>query len=485
MLRHIIWLIVAVAVAGTTVYLELIADVRTPTSRLAMRGALVTHNKLPPESLAAATVKLQAKFGPATKVWQGPTGIYARQDGDILAIEPARTFFHETLGITQVADDAGAVATFPFHVSPYEVRDGIHPNLVPSLKMRVSPVFQTPPDFDHDDFAIEQCRMVSAKALGMDLAGRILGLGSSTICTVAWKREPARRMLAGIVVANSGRWIRPLVRGLCRRLSDAWLANEHHASPQQPPDYLQCFLVDRPENQPFGTGVSSFAYEVRKDGSLAVFRARPLAIEEVPLSPDPRAPTRPRTADAVPLKPDPGLPTFKRAESGDVPLKPDPSMPKFHRVEPGEPERQAEPAMPAGKNDPALDGLRRTLVETANKLSDEPCSEAAKIRYLVAAVSYARMWLTLLPCLEKNHCVGRDADRRDQIEKSIGLPWQHDVMDAAEKAHHTATIRDSDFPKETLVFMANLASDPSINPLAEIKTAFPFPHADCATTARR
>ena len=106
MLQRLIWAMAALAVVGVTVYLELVIDIRTPTSPLAMGGAIVTQNKLPPEDLADATIKLKAKFGEDTKVWQGPTGIYARRDGDILAELPARTFFHEALGITQVKDKA-------------------------------------------------------------------------------------------------------------------------------------------------------------------------------------------------------------------------------------------------------------------------------------------------------------------------------------------------------------------------------------------
>jgi hypothetical protein len=500
MLRTILCVAAAVVLAGVVVFLELIADVRTPPSHLAMRSAFVTHNKLPPEELAAATAKLKAKYGEVTKVWQGPTGIYARQDGDILEVMPAHTFFHETLGMTEVEDEAGGRALFPFHISPYELRDTVHPALVPSLMMRVATSFRNPRPFGMEDFSIEQCRTVTPKTLKMELASQILGLGTSTVCNVVWKREPSRRMLAGIVVAGNGRWIRPLAKGLCRRMGDAWLLDERRTHPDQQTDYLQCFMVDRPDNQPFGSGVSSFAYEVQKDKSLAVFVARPLGIEEAPLGPSPDVPTRTASNAATPpvspiksaedgarpLTPDPAVPERARtAVNGVYPLTPNPNMPKFHRVDPNVPEPEPEPAVPASKNDAALDRLRKTLVEAANKLSDQPCDGAAKLHYLVAAVSYAKMWLALLPCLEKNYCVGSAADRRDQLEKTIGLPWQHDVMTAAEKAHQTATIRKTDFPKETLVFMANLASDPSINPQADVQLSFAFPgKADCVASAQ-
>src|SRR4029079_15650659 len=133
-------------------------------------------------------------------------------------------------------------------------------------------------------------------------AGRLLGLGSSTICTVIWKREPSRRMLFGIVVADGGNWIRPFVRGPCRVLSNAWLANARRTDAEQP-DYLQCLLIDRRENQPFGSGVSTFAYEIREDSSLARFYSTPRVIEEVPLGPDPRVPAYNRVEVAVRQRP--------------------------------------------------------------------------------------------------------------------------------------------------------------------------------------
>ena len=177
-------------------------------------------------------------------------------------------------------------------------------------------------DFDGDDFSIDHCRMVSARELGLTLAGRVLGLGNSTICTVAWKREPSRRMLFGIVAADGGNWIRPFARGACRVLSDAWLASARSVDAEKP-DYLQCLLIDRHENQPFGSGVSTLAYEVRKDGSLARFHSTPRVIEEVSIGPDPSPPARAghespqRRAEAVPLKPDARLPTFRHVEADE------------------------------------------------------------------------------------------------------------------------------------------------------------------------
>jgi hypothetical protein len=288
-----IWLIAGIVIlACIAIYLEFVIDFRTPRSSLAMRGALVTSNKVPPETLATVTASLKAKYGEAAKVWQSGAGINATLNGKIVATEPAQTFFFEASGVTQVADEVGVISTFPFSVSPYEVRDSLPSRLVAMIKIGVGPIF--PPgslDFDQYDFSIEQCQARSARKLGLGLANWILDLNNSTICTVVRKDALSRRLLVGVVVSNGGRWVRLFVRGVCRMLSYAWLASAQRANSEQRPDYAQCILVDDPENEPFGSGISSVAYEIRKDSSLAVFGSEPRVIILAPLMPDPRIPT--------------------------------------------------------------------------------------------------------------------------------------------------------------------------------------------------
>jgi hypothetical protein len=285
-------LVVVIAICGA-VYLEFGVDVRTPYSLLATRAALVTHNHPVPDRLASAIGALKAKYGQDADIRQLPTALVVERNGQFLASQPAPSEFHEALGMTQVVDSqAGVTSTFPFDVSPYEQRDGILPALVPNLKMRVGRIFAGgSPDFDLDDFSIEGCRSVSPSDLGLDLAGRILSLGNSTMCTSVWKHPPFHSMLVGIVVAKGGSWIRPFARGACRILSNAWLANTRQAATAPRPDYLECLLVDRPDNQPFGSGVSAFAYEVRQDGSLAAFAPDPTVLRERPLPVNPNLPT--------------------------------------------------------------------------------------------------------------------------------------------------------------------------------------------------
>jgi hypothetical protein len=300
MLRRVIGIGTLLVLAGA-VYAEFVADIRTPRSALGMRVGVVTHNKLPPESLAATAAAMKAKYGPATEVWQGPAGINAKVDGQVVETAPAHTFFHEALGVTQITGADGKVSTFPFHVSPYELHDSVSPMLVPMLKMRVAIAFEGANlDFDAYDFSIERCRQISPGDLGLKITDRILRLSRSTVCTVVWKQPPVRTMLVGIVVADSPLWIRPFKRSACRVLSKAWLASAQRVNPARQPDYLQCLLVDRPLNQPFGSGVSTVAYEVRKDSALARLEQSSQTIEEYPLRPDPRLPTFKRVQSDTP-----------------------------------------------------------------------------------------------------------------------------------------------------------------------------------------
>ena len=109
MLRRFIWLAGAAVLLAGAITLEFVVDIRTPRSALAMRSALVTHNKLPPEALAAAAIKLKAKFGEDATVWQGPTGIYVRRDGDIPRRQTKPVTFSTGARHPQVVDAADAI----------------------------------------------------------------------------------------------------------------------------------------------------------------------------------------------------------------------------------------------------------------------------------------------------------------------------------------------------------------------------------------
>ena len=81
-----------------------------------MQGSLVTHNKLAPNAIAAATTALKAKFGPATEVSVGFMALNAKLDGEIVGTAQPNGVFHEALGVTQIAGEDGKVSSFPFHI---------------------------------------------------------------------------------------------------------------------------------------------------------------------------------------------------------------------------------------------------------------------------------------------------------------------------------------------------------------------------------
>jgi hypothetical protein len=102
------------------------------------------------------------------------------------------------------------------------------------------------------------------------------------------------------VAAQGGSWIRPFVRRVCGSLSRKWLANERGLNAARQPDYLQCLIADRPANNPSGSGVASFVYEVRKDGSPAKIATAPQVVYLYPLKPNPNLPTFHRVTPDAP-----------------------------------------------------------------------------------------------------------------------------------------------------------------------------------------
>jgi hypothetical protein len=286
-------LVVSLIVVVGAAYLEFVVDFRTPHSRLRTRAALVTNNHPEPARLAATIAALKVRYGADADIRQLPMHLVVARNGNFVTSLPIPSVFDGASGMTQVLDDrTGVLNTFPFAISPYQQLDSAAPSLVPMIQMRVGRVFDGgSPDFDANDFAIRGCRTVPAADLGLRLSARILSLGGSSLCTTVSKHLPFHSMLVGVAVANGGTWIRPFARSACRILANAWLANTRQAGAALQPDYLECLLVDRPDNQPFGAGVSAFAYEVRQDGTLAAFAPDPTVLRESPLPINPNIPT--------------------------------------------------------------------------------------------------------------------------------------------------------------------------------------------------
>jgi hypothetical protein len=147
------------------------------------------------------------------------------------------------------------------------------------------------------------------------------------------------------------------------------------------------------------------------------------------------------------------------------PLKPDPRVPTFHHVDPDSPRTHVE-ASHASDTDPVRDGLRWAVLDSAGILSDDPCNESLKARYINAATNYTHAWFSIAPCLAAR-CSSADMPLMDRAAEAFGSPLDHRVRDAMKKAHHTDAIREGDFPKDVARHVAALASDSVINPFAD------------------
>jgi hypothetical protein len=126
-------------------------------------------------------------------------------------------------------------------------------------------------------------------------------------------------------------------------------------------------------------------------------------------------------------------------------------------------------ASSASDNDAVRDSLRRAALEAADQLSKDPCDEAVKARYIAAATKYARAWLSIAPCVGTRTCGSSDGPRLDRAQQAFGSPLDHRVREAMQKAHRTGALAQSDFPKDAVILVAEMAADPMINPLAAPK----------------
>jgi hypothetical protein len=147
------------------------------------------------------------------------------------------------------------------------------------------------------------------------------------------------------------------------------------------------------------------------------------------------------------------------------PLKPDPRIPSFHRIDPDSPRTKVE-ASHASDMDPVRDGLRHAVLDSAESLGDAPCSDSLKARYVKAATDYVHAWFSVAPCLGAR-CSSADGPSMDRAAKAFGSPLDHRVREAMRRAHETDALREGDFPKDIVRFVAELAADPVINPSAD------------------
>jgi len=182
------------------------------------------------------------------------------------------------------------------------------------------------------------------------------------------------------------------------------------------------------------------------------------------------------------------IPDIQRSGSQHVPLRPDARLPTFQRIDLNNPqhrERQRRESSFESDNDSVRDGLRQAVLSTANQLSREPCDQAAKVRYIEAAVKYTRARLSIAPCVATYTCSGADEARLDRAGEAFGTPLDRRVWEAMGQAHETDALRSSDFPKDVVGLVAETARDPVLNPRTEARFKATRTPLTCGSASRQ
>jgi len=148
------------------------------------------------------------------------------------------------------------------------------------------------------------------------------------------------------------------------------------------------------------------------------------------------------------------------------PLKPDARLPTWHRVDVESPRVKMMDSY-ATDSDAVRDKLRHAVLEAADDLLREPCNDVMKAHYIEAATNYARARLSIASCVGTGRCGSSDEPLLDRAQKAFGAPLDRRVREAMEKAHDTGAILEGDFPKDTVILVAQMARDPVIHPSAE------------------
>lgn len=152
--------------------------------------------------------------------------------------------------------------------------------------------------------------------------------------------------------------------------------------------------------------------------------------------------------------------------SGAVPLKPSAKVPVFRQVDPAE--YNSDPLK--GDNDEVRDGLRRAVHDTAKDLIKTPCNDDLKKQYIAAATNYASAQLSIAPCMARNTCNEKTEAQLDLLAKTFKTRFDDTIRDRMYEVHRTGTIREGDFGKDVVGYVAILARDLAINPLTPADT---------------
>lgn len=151
---------------------------------------------------------------------------------------------------------------------------------------------------------------------------------------------------------------------------------------------------------------------------------------------------------------------------GDRTPEPEPSPPAFESSDAASPQPRETTAF-ASDSDSERNALRNAVLTTAKELSGEPCSADLRTRYVEAATNYANARLNIAPCIGTKSCRPSDAARIERAQKAFGTSLDNRVRDAMSQAHSTGAVVEGDFTDDTAALVAEMASDPVINPDAD------------------
>jgi hypothetical protein len=145
-------------------------------------------------------------------------------------------------------------------------------------------------------------------------------------------------------------------------------------------------------------------------------------------------------------------------------------MNRFLRGEPLEPHSHVTSQFQqssVGDDEATRDRLRTELLNDAQSLAADLCNDTLKKHYIEAANNYARAWLSIVPCIRSQTCTQSDSKRLDLAAKAFGTPMDDRVREAMRTLHDKHIFKLGDFPNDTAFFVAELASDGTINPRAQ------------------
>jgi len=259
------------AVAIGALYNEFILDIRAPRSNLFREAALGTSAYLSLVEYNEKVKRIQAQYGERGHVFlEGATGdVTVKVDDQVIERSRVERRFASMHGLFVISGRGAADSIFPFDIEPGKVpeRSDREPN-VARLKSDFADEFPTKYlAFSDRDWTRGPCAAPPVAELWTERLAQWLHLRKATFCVINWRGGPARAMLIVVLLADGDPWMRPFVRRICRRTTEAAIARAVAGAGR--PDFAACVLVDRPaRNGPSGAqdAFASVTYEVRADG---------------------------------------------------------------------------------------------------------------------------------------------------------------------------------------------------------------------------